>query len=392
MSRRRYVEPPRARAAAPRPEAAIPPPVPPSRPPSRGVRPATVTSDRAYRALLPLRFFLGGMFLYAGIDKLVDPAFLHATGFGSVGAQLDKFAAASPIGPLVSIFAQPFPVEIGLLIALAEIAVGLGALTGILYRWSAWLGAALAAMFFLTASWDTRPIYYGADLPYMFGWATLALAGTGGVLVLEGRLLSGVRGLPIPGAPARDGTPASPGRRAVLEVGVLGISAIAVALVARAFGRVLGPIFSNGTVAAAPSASPTASAVAAASPAGGSAATAAPPAPASAGAAATPAANEVANAKQLAPRSSVPFQLPNGDPAAVIKLADGKVVCYDTVCTHQGCEVGYDPQSGLLFCPCHGAAFDPAQNAAVVNGPARYPLTPVPIKVDSTTGAITLVG
>ena len=389
MSRRRIVEPPRARAAAPRPDAVTPSAAPPPRPGTRPVRPTAGSPLAVYRALLPLRFFFGAMFLYAGIDKLVDPAFLHATGFGSVGAQLDKFAAASPIGPLVSIFAQPFPVEIGFLIALAEIAVGLGALTGILYRWSAWLGAALAAMFFLTASWDTRPIYYGADLPYMVGWATLALAGSGGLLVLEGRLFSGVRGMPIPGAPAADGTPASPGRRAVLEVGVLGISAIAVAVVARAFGSVLSPIFSNGTVAAAPTHAPTASPAAAASAAPGASAAAAP---ASAAAAATPAANEIANAKQLTARSSVPFQLPNGDPAAVIKLADGKVVCYDTVCTHQGCEVGYDPQSGLLFCPCHGAAFDPAQNAAVVNGPARYPLTPVPIKVDASTGAITLVG
>ena len=29
-------------------------------------------------ALLPLRLFLGATFLYAGLDKLLDPAFLDA--------------------------------------------------------------------------------------------------------------------------------------------------------------------------------------------------------------------------------------------------------------------------------------------------------------------------
>ena len=224
----------------------------------------------------------------------------------------------------------------------------------------------------------------------MVGWATLALAGTGGVLVLEGRLLAWSRGIGMPRSLADDGTPASAGRRAVLEVGVLGIAAIGVAVVARVFGRIASPIFSDTTAQLKATPAPGATAAAVATP--GAAASAGTAAGATAAPAATAAANEVANANQLTARSSLPFQLPNGDPAAVIKLADGKVVCYDTVCTHQGCEVGYDPQSGLLLCPCHGAAFDPAQNAAVVNGPARFPLTPVPIKVDSATGAITLVG
>ncbi len=54
-----------------------------------------------------------------------------AVGPGSIGEQLAAFAKVSPIAPLVEVFAQPFPVEIGFLIAIAEIAVGLGALTGL---------------------------------------------------------------------------------------------------------------------------------------------------------------------------------------------------------------------------------------------------------------------
>ena len=45
--------------------------------------------DRLTLALLPLRVFLGVTFVYAGVDKLIDPTFLQATGPGSIGAQLD---------------------------------------------------------------------------------------------------------------------------------------------------------------------------------------------------------------------------------------------------------------------------------------------------------------
>jgi len=332
------------------------------------------------------------MFLYAGLDKLVDPAFLHATGVASVGAQLDAYVRVSPLAPLIQILAQPWPVAIGLLIALAEIAVGIGTLTGILYRWSAALGAALAGLFFLTASWNARPIYFGPDLPYMFGWITLSLAGSGGLYVLEERLVARLRGLPLPAVVADDGTPRSAGRRAFLEAGVLGLTAVFAALVARGFGRLLGPVFTQDPVAGLPTPAPSASTGtgalgdASAAPAG----SAAPGG--SAAPAATAAVAGIANTKDVPKGSAVDFQLPNGDPGILVKLRDGKVVAYDGTCTHQGCPVGYDRPSGLLFCPCHGATFDPAQDAAVMGGPAPYPLASVPIVVDASTGEITLAG
>ncbi|HYU75121.1 MAG TPA: Rieske 2Fe-2S domain-containing protein, partial [Ktedonobacteraceae bacterium] len=76
-------------------------------------------------------------------------------------------------------------------------------------------------------------------------------------------------------------------------------------------------------------------------------------------------------------------------PGILVRLNNGQVVAYDAVCTHVGCPVDYDPSSQLLVCPCHGAAFDPAKSAAVVQGPAATPLTDVPIHINNTTGAIT---
>src|SRR4029079_13324475 len=173
--------------------------------------------------------FLGATFVYAGIDKLVDPAFLQATGPGSIGSQLESFVRGSRSGPLVHLFGQPFPVEIGLLIAVAEIAIGLGALSGLLFRLSAAVGSALSILFWLTASWATKPYYYGPDLPYAFGWLTLALAGTPRRFTIEALM---PRGADDTGDDAR----CAPERRRARKAGLLGIAALAVAGLAGTVG------------------------------------------------------------------------------------------------------------------------------------------------------------
>ncbi len=191
--------------------------------------PATLL-DRLTLALLPLRLFLGVTFLYAGVDKLIDPAFLRATGPGSIGAQMAEFVKVSPIAPLVQVFGQTFPVEVGFLIAVAEIAIGLGALTGLLFRLSAAGGLALSITFWLTASWATKPYYYGPDLPYAFGWLTVALAGTGDRFTVENWFRTDADG------EYYDDEPASAERRAVLKAGFLGLASLAVAAFAGTVG------------------------------------------------------------------------------------------------------------------------------------------------------------
>lgn len=357
-------------------------------------------------ALVPLRIFLGVTFLYAGLDKLLDPAFLNGSGPGSIGAQMVAFAHTSPLAPLVVAFGEPFPVAVGLGISLAEIAVGVGALTGLLFRASAALGAALAILFWLTASWAIKPYYYGPDLPYAAGWITLALAGTGGMWTmrewlpslepglssweLQRRRLAASSGRPISDADEMT-------RRVVLEAGLIGGVAILLASVTGVAGFVLGgrdqsrtglgSAASSGADAAAPAPTADSSAAAAAAPTaaaqggGGSAVEATPP----------PTGKVVGSLSHLSRDRPLGFYDPTtGDPSAVLLLPSGKVVAYDLTCTHAGCTVEFDPSSHLLICPCHGATFDPAHGARAVAGPTDQPLASLPIHVDQATGQIRL--
>lgn len=358
------------------------------------------------RALLPLRLFLGGSFLYAGFDKLLDPRFFDPSSPASIQAQLLAFSRTSPLAPLVRV-GQPYATPIGLLIAIAEIAVGLGALTGLAFRAAAWAGAGLSLLFFLTASWTTRPFYYGPDLPFLAGWVTLGLAGHGGLLVLRRLIVwadglwptrSSDRTVPRGRAAARGGLVRSSAddasaplrdRRTVLQGGVLGLLALVAASFAIPFRSAGATLATDEGRGADASPGATAVASAAASPA------VSPSASAGAVGSAGLTVAKVADLARTGSRAfTVPFTapapLPAGDPAVIVRLADGSYVAFDAVCTHAGCTVQWDSADRVLLCPCHGAAFDPANGAAVLQGPTDQPLASIPIVVDAASGTVSL--
>lgn len=360
-------------------------------------------------ALAPLRLFLGVTFVYAGIQKLTDPQFFNTRATGYIGKQIQAFAAGSPIHGLLVSAVLPHAAQWGAVIAWGEIAIGLGALAGLLLRPAAFFGALLSLLFFLSASWRVRPYFYGADIVFLVAWMTLLLAGPAAGLLpsvdawLAPEILRRTPGsrrermagalalvlgvspdetlerqeqrAPAPIARPRGGTRAaqraryaqvSATRREFIKGAVVGGGLM---LVASWLWNITHP------------AAPATTTGAGATPGAGSATT---------GGAST-GANEIALVKDVPVNSSASFTIPaNGDPGVLVHLESGSFVAFDAACTHQGCPVQFDPSSKFLLCPCHGAAFDPAQGAAVVQGPADTPLAPVGVTVNQSTGAITL--
>lgn len=127
-------------------------------------------------SLVPLRIFLGVTFIYAGLDKLTDSAFMSASGPGSLGDLMRGVRDSSAIPALVDLSLKS-PEGFGYAIAIGELAVGLGTLVGLLTRLAALGGALISLSLWLTVSWQSDPYYYGNDLAYLMAWLPLVLAG-----------------------------------------------------------------------------------------------------------------------------------------------------------------------------------------------------------------------
>ncbi len=327
-------------------------------------------------ALVPLRLFLGATFVYAGLDKILDQRFLDAASPTSIQSQFAIFERTSPLAPLVQL-AEPLAVPLGVLIALGEIAVGLGALTRLAYRLSALGGFFFGVMFFLTASWTTHPFYFGPDLPYAVGWLTLGLAGHGDFFVL--RLATRTVASEVGRKDSR--------RRFVLQIGSLAVISLGLASIGgigRLFEAPLPAL--EGDDPATPSlgaSSPPPSASPSESPS-------APPSAAPGIAIATISDVNARGSRRFTVPIAAPPPLPAGDPALVVGLDDGSFAAFDALCTHAGCRVGWDPLTGTIVCPCHGAQFDAADHGAVLAGPTDIPLTELPLVVNVQDGTIAL--
>jgi len=365
-------------------------------------------------ALLPLRCFLGVTFLFAGLQKLANPNFLNAQSASSIQAQLIAATRVSPIKFLLTHLVQ-FAKPMGIVIALAEIAIGIGALLGLWTRVAAAGGAIVAFSLFLTVSFHSSPYYVGADIVFFFAWLPFIIAGSGSRLSVDSWIA--VRAAKFERAPsptlvaipfaqvqrmcghyskgrcsAREGlacdaavcpvllsdraplatrgrldavdrrTLVLGGATAVTVGGAAALLAGATAAVGRVMGRAPAPV--------APSQL-------------GSTPTTVP------GAGGTSTTVPKATGTLLGPAKDVPvdqaatFTIPTtGDPGIVVQPAAGTFLAYDAVCPHAGCTVGYYASNHVFACPCHGSTFA-LDTGAVLGGPATRGLSKLTVVEES---------
>lgn len=136
--------------------------------------------------LLPLRVFLGFISIYAGMGKLCDPVYFEGGKRGSMVKWLNTLHPWEVAEPLRQ-FALEHPVGAGLVIAFAQVIVGVLTVLGCWQRVAACLGALLSAALLVTVSWKSVPVYETPDIIYLAAWSPLIIAGAP-VYSVDGRL------------------------------------------------------------------------------------------------------------------------------------------------------------------------------------------------------------
>lgn len=368
--------------------------------------------------MLPLRAFLGLTFAFAGLQKLANPAFFDSSNPASIQAQLAGAALRSPIHSLISPLTH-VAVPLGILIALGELAVGLGTLLGLWTRVAAAGGLLISFLLFLTVSFHSSPYYTGSDIVFVFAWTPLVIAGSGGVLSADAILENRVRRemgaepaavVPIPFSAvrrvcgsyekgqctARGGEPCAPApcpylvqqadparelgraeidRRTVVVKGAAGAALSAVALAGGGLVAGIGRLAGGST----PSTTTPTLGGAAGSPGGAvsssTTTTAGAPAESTTTAPSRPPGTRIGPAHDVPVGGAASFTDPGtGNPSLVVQPSAGDFLAFDAVCPHAGCTVQFDSPSKIFVCPCHGSEFN-GDTGAVEVGPAQSGLT-----------------
>jgi len=261
--------------------------------------------------------------------------------------------ASSPIGPLLALSTHA-PTLVSLLIALGELAVGLGTLLGLWTRIAAAGGALLSLTFFLTVSWNTTPYYYGADIGFMFSWLVLLAFGSVGVLSVDAWLRNRARVAlrlgPEPASIAID-VPrlqklCARGQKCGLAADghCTRLSGCPVFPVHETLPTRLREELDRRLVVA-----------------GGAAAA-------------------VVGIFALLFGGITAIIGRAGSPAWVVHPSGNTFVAFSAICTHAGCTVQYDPSNIQFICPCHSGVYD-ARTGQVLQGPPPAPLPSIPVHV-----------
>jgi thiosulfate dehydrogenase [quinone] large subunit len=384
-----------------------------------GVR-RSVQSRSFGAAIVVLRAFLGVTFIFAALQKLANPAFFNAANPASIQAQIAAFHRTSPISSLLGV-AGHNAVAFGMIIALSELAVGLGVTFGVLTRIASLGGMLISTLFFLSVSYHVKPYYYGSDIVFVFAWTPLVIKGDGGLfslsLALRRRLLKaptpkyveisfdnlaancanregdscGELGqdvncafevCPLIHVQAKRSEPMvvvpqdyEGDRRRFLSfalpVAIVSVLEVAVATLTASIGEAFAP---KGNFQAASKPLSLSERVSTASRVSSTTTTTLSAASSKQNPAMKP------KGVPIGPASSVPvgqvasFSDPKtGGPAYLLHPKPDTWDAFSAICPHAGCTVMYEP-SNIFACPCHGSEFE-ADSGTVIQGPAAVGLS-----------------
>lgn len=271
-------------------------------------------------AIRILRAWLGITWIYAGWDKAIDPGFLNKGAPSFIGTQLSGYSTQSPIGGLFNKLIE-HSVAVGVIVMVAEFAIGLATLLWVAPTLAAIGGLSLSIGLWLASTFYISPYFLASDTAYAILW-----------LIYLVTLIGNRRTVDL-----------SLDRRGAIKV-----SAVAGAAIGLAF---LGEAFPKSSAQAADTKTSSGTAI------------------------------KVLELTKINVGQSHQFALSNGTPAVLFRTKTG-VFAYSAVCTHQGCTVAYKSANKTLHCPCHGAEFDPFNNGSAVAGPVQDSLPAVKVKIE----------
>lgn len=382
-------------------------------------------------ALLPLRLFLGGVFIFAGFQKLANPNFFNPKSPISIQQSLLASERVSPIHAFLTPL-NHIGKPLGLFIAYAELAIGLGVFAGLWTRIAAIGGLLLSLNLWLTVSFHASPWFTSADIVYMFAWVPFIIAGSGSRFSLDGWLVrSSARKAKVATSEfvavpfshivatcgnynagkcqAMSGALCGEDLCPILRGGVVptatkveiaGLSRRQLVAGATAAGGalILGGLVADTGRLVGNAPAPQSNALGGGSTSPTVATTTTTTMPSSSSSTTTPATTTSGPKPKgtlLGKASVVPvgqaaaFTIAStGNPGVVVHTSKGWFA-YNAVCPHAGCQVQqYSAANNALICPCHGSVFN-ATTGAVESGPSPRGLTKLTV-VEGSDGNLYL--
>jgi thiosulfate dehydrogenase [quinone] large subunit len=252
----------------------------------------------------------------------------------------------------------------GLLMALAETAVGIGFALGLFTRVAAAGGILLGLSLWLTVSWQADPWYTGADLLYAFACTPFLFAAATPFSVDRWLARTRDRGV----------NPGDFQTRRRLIAGAAAVGGLVVIGAAALFRK--DPAGATGAGDLSGSGDPVSRA--SSGPSGGSSSSTAPSSTSAGGGSGRD--GDLAVAKVPVGGGTSLTDAQSGETIWVLQLQADSFTAFNATCPHQGCSVQFRDASSGFACPCHGSTF--ASDGRVTNGPAARNLTSVRVTRD----------